>query len=186
MRPLWSNFVTLFPSAHFRTFIGKRSTLIASWTGTIKRPYYGSIVPWVRRANGTLFATAGPDTLELHTPVPTRGEHMTSRADFEVGIGERVPFMLNYRPSYTPAQEPIDADETLASTEQNWLAWSQRCRYRGRWQAPVLRSLLTLKALIYGPPAESSPRRQPRCPSSPAACATGTTATAGCATRPSR
>jgi GH15 family glucan-1,4-alpha-glucosidase len=147
---------------------------------------YGSIVPWVRRANGTLFATAGPDTLELHTPVPTRGEHMTSRADFEVGIGERVPFMLNYRPSYTPAQEPIDADETLASTEQNWLAWSQRCRCRGRWQAPVLRSLLTLKALIYGPPAESSPRRQPRCPSSPAACATGTTATAGCATRPSR
>ena len=29
---------------------------------------YGSIVPWVRRRNGALQATAGPDTLELRTP----------------------------------------------------------------------------------------------------------------------
>ena len=36
------------------------------------------------------------------------------------------------------------------------------------------------------PPAASSPRRPPRCPSRSAACATGTTATAGCATPPSR
>jgi GH15 family glucan-1,4-alpha-glucosidase len=112
---------------------------------------YGSIVPWVYRTDGTLFATAGPDTLELYTPVRTRGEQMTSRADFEVGVGERVPFVLNYRPSYTPAQEPIDADETLLSTEHRWLAWSQRSRYQGRWQGPVQRSLLTLKALIYDP-----------------------------------
>ncbi|GAC1507350.1 MAG: hypothetical protein NVS1B6_15000 [Steroidobacteraceae bacterium] len=28
---------------------------------------YGSIVPWVRRANNALLVTAGPDTLELHT-----------------------------------------------------------------------------------------------------------------------
>ncbi|MCK8688283.1 trehalase-like domain-containing protein, partial [Pseudomonas umsongensis] len=61
---------------------------------------YGSIVPWVTRHNGALFATAGPDTLELHTPVHIRGEQMTSRADFEVGVGERVPFVLNYRPSH--------------------------------------------------------------------------------------
>ena len=30
---------------------------------------YGSIVPWVRRSRHTLLATAGPDTLELHTAV---------------------------------------------------------------------------------------------------------------------
>ena len=28
---------------------------------------YGAIVPWVRQPDGTLMATAGPDTLELHT-----------------------------------------------------------------------------------------------------------------------
>ncbi len=112
---------------------------------------YGSIVPWVHRADGALFATAGPDTLELHTPVQTRGEHMTSTADFEIGAGERVPFVLNYRPSHTPEQEPIDADETLMRTQSRWLEWSERCSYQGRWREPVLRSLLTLKALIYEP-----------------------------------
>jgi len=112
---------------------------------------YGSIVPWVRRTHGTLVATAGPDTLELRTLVHTRGEHMTSKAAFEVGVGERVPFVLNYRPSYAPVQEPIDADQTLARTQTRWRDWSQRCTYQGRWQEPVLRSLLTLKALIFEP-----------------------------------
>ncbi|AMM23567.1 glycoside hydrolase family 15 protein [Variovorax sp. PAMC 28711] len=112
---------------------------------------YGSIVPWVHRAEGTLFATAGPATLELHTPVQTHGEHMTSRADFTVAVGERVPFVLNYRPSHTPAQEAIDADQTLAQTQTLWREWSQQCTYQGRWREPVLRSLMTLKALIYQP-----------------------------------
>ena len=112
---------------------------------------YGSIVPWVSRRDGTLFATAGPDTLELHTPVHTRGEQMTSQAEFEIGAGEHVPFVLNYRPSHEPAQQAIDAESTLAQTERHWLAWSQRCRFEGRWREPVLRSLLTLKALIYQP-----------------------------------
>ncbi len=112
---------------------------------------YGSIVPWVRHTHGTLLATAGPDTLELHTAVHTRGEHMRSTADFEVGVGERIPFVLNYRPSHVPAQEPIDADQTLAETERRWRDWSLRCCYQGRWREPVMRSLLTLKALIYEP-----------------------------------
>jgi GH15 family glucan-1,4-alpha-glucosidase len=112
---------------------------------------YGSIVPWVSQRDGTLLATAGPDTLELHTPVRTRGEQMITRAEFEIGADERVPFVLTYRPSHTPAQSAIDAEQALARTERDGLAWSRRCRFEGRWQAPVLRSLLTLKALIYQP-----------------------------------
>ena len=112
---------------------------------------YGSIVPWVSHRDGTLFAIAGPDTLELHTPVHTRGEQMTTRADFEIGAGERVPFVLNYRPSYAPAQPPIDAEHALSETERQWRDWSQRCSYKGRWRDEVLRSLLTLKALVYEP-----------------------------------
>ncbi len=112
---------------------------------------YGSIVPWVRRTGETLMATAGPDTLELDTPVPTHGEHMRTVADFEVGAGDRVPFVLNYRPSHAPTQPVIDAEQTLRDTEAHWLDWSGKCRYEGRWQAPVLRSLITLKALTYVP-----------------------------------
>jgi len=112
---------------------------------------YGSIVPWVRRTDGTLLATAGPDTLELHTPVETHGEDLRTLAAFEVEAGERVPFVLNYRPSHEEVQPPIDAEQALQDTERRWREWSQRCCYRGPWGAEVLRSLITLKALTYEP-----------------------------------
>ena len=35
--------------------------------------------------------------------------------------------------------------------ERFWRAWSERCAYEGPWRALVLRSLITLKALIYAP-----------------------------------
>ena len=112
---------------------------------------YGSIVPWVRRTNATLLATAGPDTLELHTPVETRGERLRTLAEFEVAAGERVPFVLNYRPSHEEIQPAIDAEQALQDTERRWRDWSSRCTYRGPWAAEVLRSLITLKALTYEP-----------------------------------
>ena len=37
---------------------------------------YGAIVPWVRRQDFGLRAIAGPDALELHTPVELRGEDL--------------------------------------------------------------------------------------------------------------
>ncbi len=92
---------------------------------------YGSIVPWVRQNNGALLATAGPDTLELHTAVRTRGENMTSRADFAVGAGQRVPFVLNYRPSHMAPEQAIDAEQALAATQRRWQDWSRRSSYRG-------------------------------------------------------
>src|SRR5262249_38286281 len=32
-----------------------------------------------------------------------------------------------------------------------WQAWSSRCTYHGEWRDAVVRSLITLKALIYAP-----------------------------------
>ena len=110
---------------------------------------YGSIVPWVRKTDGTVLATAGPHTVELHTPVATRGEQMRTRADFDVNAGDRVPFVLNYRPSHEGVSASIDPEQALADTQERWLDWSDRCAYTGRWREPVLRSLITLKALIY-------------------------------------
>ena len=133
-----------------RIVVGLRGR-VQMHTELVIRFDYGSIVPWVRQRDGVLQATAGPDTLELHTPVQLRGEHMRSRANFEVGAGERVPFILNYRPSHVPAQQPMVAGQALEDTQRQWLAWSGRCSFKGRWREPVLRSLLTLKALIYQP-----------------------------------
>jgi GH15 family glucan-1,4-alpha-glucosidase len=112
---------------------------------------YGKIVPWVRKTDGVLLLTAGPDTLELRSPVRTHGENMKTRATFEVAAGDRVPFILSYRLSHMQPLAAFDADEALAATEKTWLDWSGRGRYDGRWRDAVQRSLITLKALIFTP-----------------------------------
>lgn len=61
---------------------------------------YGHIVPWVRRQGELLSAIAGPDALWLDTPVPMRGEDLSTVADFEVSAGDRVPFVLTHHPSH--------------------------------------------------------------------------------------
>jgi GH15 family glucan-1,4-alpha-glucosidase len=112
---------------------------------------YGAIVPWVRQAGGALHATAGPDTLELPTSVPTHGEQLATVGEFEVAAGDRVAFVLGHRPSHEPARPAIDAEQALRDTERDWRAWSSRCSLPGRWSGAVQRSLITLKALTYSP-----------------------------------
>jgi GH15 family glucan-1,4-alpha-glucosidase len=112
---------------------------------------YGSFVPWVHRAGDTLLFTAGPDRLELAASVDLEGEHMKTVARFRVRAGESQSFVLNYRPSHAPTQPAVDAKQALKQTERLWRQWSGRCRYRGRWRRSVVRSLVTLKALIYQP-----------------------------------
>jgi GH15 family glucan-1,4-alpha-glucosidase len=112
---------------------------------------YGSIVPWVRRAEDLLLVTAGPDTLELYGSVEVKGENMRTVAEFSVSEGGRESFVLNYRPSHLPTLPAIDAQRALVETTANWHEWSAGCRYEGRWADAVMRSLITLKALTYKP-----------------------------------
>jgi GH15 family glucan-1,4-alpha-glucosidase len=112
---------------------------------------YGSIVPWVRRVEDVLLMTAGPDTLELTGSVTVESENLKTAAEFTVGAGRRECFVLNYRPSHHATKAPLDAEAELKETESLWHKWSSRCTYDGRWRAPVLRSLITLKALTYKP-----------------------------------
>ncbi|MEO8278856.1 MAG: glycoside hydrolase family 15 protein [Ideonella sp.] len=112
---------------------------------------YGSVVPWVERIDGVVQATAGPDTLELHTHVHTHGEDLTTAAEFDVTAGQRIPFVLQYRASHLAPQPALEADQTLDHTQRVWRQWSQRCSFKGRWCEPVVRSLITLKALTYAP-----------------------------------
>ena len=112
---------------------------------------YGSIVPWVHRLDGTLVATAGPDTLELRTPLRTRGRELRTLAEFEVKAGECIPLQLSYRASHLPGEPAQSPRKILEATERQWKQWSGRCTFRGRHRADVLRSLITLKALTYRP-----------------------------------
>ncbi len=112
---------------------------------------YGVVVPWVRRVEDALLATAGPDSLELRTTVETTGKGLTTIAEFTVQRGQRVPFVLTHFPSHQPRPLPIDANAAIAATELAWHTWCTRCTYDGRWGDAVRRSLLTLKALTYAP-----------------------------------
>jgi GH15 family glucan-1,4-alpha-glucosidase len=112
---------------------------------------YGWIVPWVRKVDGHLRAIAGPDALSLWTKVPTHGKGLTTRAEFVVREGERIPFLLMWHPSHIHSPEPFDAIEALDDTTRWWQEWCGRCTYQGPWRDEVVRSLITLKALTYAP-----------------------------------
>lgn len=113
---------------------------------------FGANIPWVRRTgNRELLAISGPDMTVLRTPVKTRGENMTTVADFIVNAGETIPFVLTYGASHREVPAVIDVDQALRDTESFWSDWADRCTYRGRWRDMVIRSLVTLKALTYAP-----------------------------------
>jgi hypothetical protein len=46
---------------------------------------YGHVVPWVRHDADGLHAIAGPDALDLRTPVELRGENLTTQSRFTLG-----------------------------------------------------------------------------------------------------
>ena len=113
---------------------------------------FGEDIPWVKRTeDGALLAICGPDMTVLRTPVETRGKDMTTVAEFEVGEGEAIPFVLTYGPSHLPLPKPIDPAQALQDTEDFWIDWCGRCSYAGESRDLVMRSLITLKALTYAP-----------------------------------
>jgi GH15 family glucan-1,4-alpha-glucosidase len=114
---------------------------------------FGADIPWVKKSEdgSALLAICGQDMTVLRTPVETRGEDLTTVADFEVGEGDTVPFVLTYGPSHLPVPKPIDPSYALKDTEAFWTEWCSRCTYEGPYRDLVMRSLITLKAQIYAP-----------------------------------
>jgi GH15 family glucan-1,4-alpha-glucosidase len=143
-----------YPSDHteiVRMVVGTRGKL-AMHTELVLRFGYGAVVPWVTRLeNGALRAIAGPDMTVLRTPVHVKGRDMTTVGDFTISRGEAIPFILTYSPSHEPPPEPNDPNASLEATEAFWKEWSAKCRPAGKWTEAVRRSVITLKALTYGP-----------------------------------
>lgn len=112
---------------------------------------YGATVPWVTQLEDGLgvSAIAGPSRAELRTKIPVHGENFATVADFSVAEGDCIPFILSHNASHLPPPRPLDWRAALDETEAFWLDWASRCTYTGPRREPVLRSLLTLKALTY-------------------------------------
>ncbi|HEU5128724.1 MAG TPA: glycoside hydrolase family 15 protein [Glycomyces sp.] len=112
---------------------------------------YGRVEPWVRCEDGQIAAIAGPDAAWLASDIPMTLDDATGLAEFTVSVGERVGFVLTYRPSHEGGPIPVDPEESLADTERFWEEWVGHMRYEGEWQDAVRRSAVTLKALTYKP-----------------------------------
>lgn len=112
---------------------------------------YGAAAPWVTRLpeGGGIVAIAGPNLAVLRTPVELHGEDLSTSADFSIGAGERVPFVLTFGRSHLRPPLPLNAEAVLEETEAFWREWTARCTYNGPRRDIVLRSLLTLKAQTF-------------------------------------
>jgi GH15 family glucan-1,4-alpha-glucosidase len=144
--------MTVEPSNIVRIVEGRRG-IVPCQLELIIRFDYGISIPWVTRlrtGNG-IRAVAGPDQVIVRADVPLLAKDMTTVSEFTVQQGERIRFSLSHAPSHLPIPEAPDPDSTLLEAETHWKEWSDRSTYNGRWQSPVRRSLLTLKALTYLP-----------------------------------
>ncbi|MQY33404.1 Trehalase [Streptomyces sp. RB17] len=114
---------------------------------------YGSIMPWVRRADGHRVAVAGPDSVWLRSEpaVHTWGEDFGTHSEFTVAEGERVAFVLTWHPSHEERPPLNDPLEALECSVADWQRWARQCCYQGPHRDVVVRSLITLKALTYVP-----------------------------------
>jgi GH15 family glucan-1,4-alpha-glucosidase len=112
---------------------------------------YGITVPWVSRQKAELVIVAGPNALVLRSDVQTRGKELSTVAEFTVAKGERKSFVLSWFPSNQNLPTTLDPARAVEETQTFWEAWVSRCTYRGKWRDLVVRSLVTLKALTYGP-----------------------------------
>ncbi len=116
------------------------------------RPNYGVAIPWIRRdEGGDLHAVVGPDAVVVRSRVDFEPDGRRHCASFSVSAGEHQDFVMSYHLPFQPAPDPIDVDKVLRETESMWRQWTATFTVQGPYREKVMRSLITLRALIYQP-----------------------------------
>ncbi|MGH3981433.1 MAG: glycoside hydrolase family 15 protein [Pseudonocardiaceae bacterium] len=72
-------------------------------------------------------------------------------AEFFLDAGEHVDFRLTWSTPRAQPPEHVDVGKGIHATEAWWRDWASTCRYDGQYRDAVVRSLITLKAMSYGP-----------------------------------
>ncbi|MGA5348725.1 glycoside hydrolase family 15 protein [Streptomyces griseoincarnatus] len=115
------------------------------------RPGYGSVSPWIHEVGGRMVAEAGADALWLDTYIPQVEKDGVVVSAFTVTAGQSMAFVLSWCPSHAAAPDVPNPETALAETLTFWQDWVQECAYDGPYREAVVRSLIALKAMTYGP-----------------------------------
>ena len=115
---------------------------------------YARVAPQIELVeHGAHFEGAGL-SLGLASTVPLRRSDGGVVADFTLGEGENVTFVLRNLSAedamaHCPGVE--QAEDLFRATAAYWRRWLSKCNYSGRWRETVQRSALTLKLLSFEP-----------------------------------
>jgi GH15 family glucan-1,4-alpha-glucosidase len=112
---------------------------------------YGHIVPWIDYDGRRLHAYAGPEAVTVDGDVPFRHEDSRCVAEFGISEGQQVGFRLAWTGRREGVTKGFDAAKSVRGAERWWRKWAAAGSYDGEYRDPVVRSLLTLKALTYAP-----------------------------------
>jgi GH15 family glucan-1,4-alpha-glucosidase len=112
---------------------------------------FGSFRPWIHLQQGVEWAVGGPDAVALDADVPLTVDRDALSSRFTLRAGDKARFVMTWAPSHDRRRRKIDPDAALEDTERWWRKWASTCTTHGPWREPVLRSLITLKSLTYGP-----------------------------------
>ncbi|MFB8749232.1 glycoside hydrolase family 15 protein [Streptomyces parvulus] len=115
------------------------------------KPGYGSVNPWIHEVGGRMVSEAGADALWLDTCVPQVEKDGVVVSAFAVVAGQSVAFVLSWCPSHAAAPDVPDPEAALTETLAFWQDWTTECTYEGPYREAVVRSLIALKAMTYGP-----------------------------------
>ena len=114
---------------------------------------YGATIPWITDLpdGAGLSAVAGPDSVVLRSDVPTQIEGPVATADFIIGAGDRVAFVLSHGPSHLKLPDGVDPIAELARTQAFWTRWHPQSAEADARDQAVAQSLRALKAMTYAP-----------------------------------
>jgi GH15 family glucan-1,4-alpha-glucosidase len=111
---------------------------------------YGRVHPLVRSGGGgPSIAISGPDGVKLDFDVPIEFAHRRFSSHFSLREGERANFVLTWFRSFEDVPDRVDPQLALEQTECYWHDWLKNVRHEGPHRDIVIRSLITLKALIH-------------------------------------
>ena len=121
-------------------------------TEVIFRFDYGRTIPWVRKRDYGISAVSGPSAIALRTAVPLNSEDYTTVGEFTVSEGQSVTFRLTGYPSHEDEPGDVDPLSMRSTRPNNGGAIGLAAAFaRANGATPVVRSLITLKALTYRP-----------------------------------